>query len=518
MVDVRVAAWSTVPPIGAGSESASSRLAFLISLFTILHISDLHRSADDPISNDELISTLIADRDRYAREEPKIAPPDAIIVSGDLVQGAPIGSDGYRAVISDQYETALQFLSELADRFVDGDRSRVVLVPGNHDVDWNASRLAMAEVPRADWPADLYGALGAPGTRLRWSWGEQTLLRISDEVVYASRFAGYRAMAARFYDGVVLSDPYDPSADWNLFELCDGRIAAIAFNSCFDNDCCRLVGAIQEPAVARSHVRVHEKGPYELQLAIWHHSVSGPPEHSDYLDVSTVHKLIGKGFRLGLHGHQHRAEAVPHVIHLPEQEMMVVAGAGSLCAGASALPPGVNRQYNIIEIRDDLSGARIHVREIAVATVFGPGRMPELGGNAYADFDWPPVLDDMGRVPSITALKLAALVERAEGLYQRGEYAEALSTLTGLDLTPGSYQRKLALNAAEKAGDWASILAMFVEPTTPEEVMAVVSAHVELRDFESAQATVDTVPREILADATRRDIIDMINVQRDLHP
>ena len=30
-----------------------------------MHISDLHRSPRDPISNDELISALVHDRDRY---------------------------------------------------------------------------------------------------------------------------------------------------------------------------------------------------------------------------------------------------------------------------------------------------------------------------------------------------------------------------------------------------------------------------------------------------------------------
>ena len=33
--------------------------------FSIMHISDLHRSPRDPISNDELISALVHDRDRY---------------------------------------------------------------------------------------------------------------------------------------------------------------------------------------------------------------------------------------------------------------------------------------------------------------------------------------------------------------------------------------------------------------------------------------------------------------------
>ncbi len=59
--------------------------------YTLLHISDLHRLATDPIGNPELLSTLISDRERAAREAPVIAAPDAITVTGDLVQGPRLG-------------------------------------------------------------------------------------------------------------------------------------------------------------------------------------------------------------------------------------------------------------------------------------------------------------------------------------------------------------------------------------------------------------------------------------------
>ena len=45
--------------------------------FSILHISDLHRSPYDPKSNGELISALISDRERYRHETPRIAAPEA---------------------------------------------------------------------------------------------------------------------------------------------------------------------------------------------------------------------------------------------------------------------------------------------------------------------------------------------------------------------------------------------------------------------------------------------------------
>jgi 3',5'-cyclic AMP phosphodiesterase CpdA len=103
-------------------------------MFSILHISDLHRSTDDPIDNDSLIAALLSDSDRYTGETPVVPSPDAIIVSGDLIQGAPIGLKGWEAAIVSQYQVAEAFLNNLIYRFLDGDRRKLIIVPGNHDV------------------------------------------------------------------------------------------------------------------------------------------------------------------------------------------------------------------------------------------------------------------------------------------------------------------------------------------------------------------------------------------------
>ncbi|MFZ3178763.1 MAG: hypothetical protein WBO09_23815 [Methylocystis silviterrae] len=53
-------------------------------MFTILHISDLHRSREEPVDNDSLIAALLGDGDRYLGEMPPVPRPGAIVVSGDL--------------------------------------------------------------------------------------------------------------------------------------------------------------------------------------------------------------------------------------------------------------------------------------------------------------------------------------------------------------------------------------------------------------------------------------------------
>ena len=157
------------------------------SIFTILHLSDLHRSGTDPISNAELLSSLVADGERYVAAAPSISPPDAIVVSGDLVQGLPMGSADYPEGLERQYDEALEFLQGLAAHFLDGDRSKLVIVPGNHDVDWNMARSAMAVVDAEG--KDVEKLIAARGSLFRWSWKTRELLRISDRSKYENRFS-----------------------------------------------------------------------------------------------------------------------------------------------------------------------------------------------------------------------------------------------------------------------------------------------------------------------------------------
>ena len=135
-------------------------------MFSILHISDLHRSPHDPIANDTLVAALLADRDRYVLETPEIPCPNAIVVSGDLVQGASMGTD-YRTEIEQQYEVTYELLANLADRLLDGDRRRVVIVPGNHDCCWNTARSAMRLVSPENEPTNMEAALLGPGSVYR---------------------------------------------------------------------------------------------------------------------------------------------------------------------------------------------------------------------------------------------------------------------------------------------------------------------------------------------------------------
>ena len=160
-------------------------------MYSILHISDLHRSKDEPIDNRSLLASLVADRDRYVLETPRIPPPDAVIVSGDLIEGASIGAEDWEESLKTQHEVAYSFLTGLCKHFLNGDKSRMILTPGNHDVCWNTSFRAMKSVANNQYPSDVLASIIQPSSTYRWSWPERKLFRITNEAVYEQRMDRY---------------------------------------------------------------------------------------------------------------------------------------------------------------------------------------------------------------------------------------------------------------------------------------------------------------------------------------
>ena len=139
----------------------------MIPSVSILQISDLHRERLSPIRNDVLLNSLENDRTRYAtgRDSAPIRSPDIIVVSGDIIRGVPPGTDDYEAKLGQQHQEALQFLTALTDRLLGGDRKRLVLVPGNHDV--SACHFIRASNPSSWLPTARTSSCLSCSTRLK---------------------------------------------------------------------------------------------------------------------------------------------------------------------------------------------------------------------------------------------------------------------------------------------------------------------------------------------------------------
>ena len=476
-------------------------------MFSILHITDLHRAKSDPISNAELLSALISDSEGYSYEDPPIPRPKAIVVSGDVIQGVTLHHSNYEAELAEQYDAAYEFLTQLTDRFLGGDRTKVIIVPGNHDIDWNVALSAMDLVEDEKLPTNLPGALYEANSPYRWDWKSRRLYIVRDKPRYDLRLAAFWSFFQRFYDGCEGMLRVVAGADANLYSLDEGRIGVAAFNSCVSNDCFSFRGEISREVIAQSYLDLKDLGPWRLQIAVWHHDIDGPPHRSDYMDLEIVRGMIGRGFRLGLYGHQHRVQITPQHAHLLNEETMVVVSAGSLCAGARELPTGALRGYSIIEIHDDYRGARVHVREMRFSNLFSKAILRDFQGRSFVDLTWTTPLDAAGRPENPVAEERVAILRAAEdALHGSNNPKETLRILSKIDISDDPFARRLILDAATAIGNPNILIDKVGVPQTIGELILLVDAHIEVGESRKASEVLAndsdrlSVPRNIRND------------------
>jgi len=484
-------------------------------LFSILHISDLHRTPHARISNEELLSALVRDRDSYTQGDTPIRPPDAIVVSGDIVQGIPLKKENGQASLRAQYEEAEEFLSGLAAELLGGDRSKVIIVPGNHDIDWQLAKKAMQVVEVGDLPANVLSALQEPGSNFRFSWSTREVFHIIDPDLYGRRFDAFWNFFKSFYSGVNGLLRVEPGSDANLYSLHDGRIGVAAFNSCHGNDCFAFHGAIPAKVISQTHLDMRRLGPFELSIAVWHHNLEGPPYRTDYMDIEIVRAMIGRGFRVGMYGHQHRAQVSAQSLRLAASETMAILGTGALCAGGAELPSGSHRQYSIVEINDDLRSARVHVREVMDSDLFGPASLPAFGRGASVDVTWDSPTNAIGVPINTKQRAVTVAVEEAERLVKTGKPKDAIAKLWPLRSNLSEYGRKLLLQAATAADDQMCIGDLTVRPVSIEELILGVEARIRQRDDAKAYLD-DHATRLLLPSAQVRDLAIRISTSERL--
>ena len=244
---------------------------------TLLHISDLHRTSKPRLNNDELLSAIASDAARWSGEG--IPKPDLVVVSGDLIQGASIDTSDPDSEIVDQYTEAGDFLRRLAAEFVDSDRSRMVIVPGNHDVNWGRARSAMK--PLATCPTGIADKALRAGSGLRWNWSEQQAYEISERGLYDSRFEHFRQFQADFYAGLEPNPLAHGDSPIVFVEYPSLGLVIAGFASWHGNDCFCHVGEIDSASLAASRKLLSgSKAP--LAVAVWHHGILGGPRTHDY--------------------------------------------------------------------------------------------------------------------------------------------------------------------------------------------------------------------------------------------
>lgn len=455
-------------------------------MLSVLQISDLHRSSSDPVTNAELVATVLHEHDRAMRRG--MHPVRAIVVCGDVIQGCRLDTPNFEQELRDQYEIAVDLLMRLSRDLLDADMSRLIVVPGNHDVCWNTARSAMVEASDAEHE-DAFNLLQRPGTDYRWDWKNRKLFRIADAARYGARLDAYRRFFGDLYGGAL---PEAVNGEAWLFPVDD--VLFVGFESCLDTDCFNHAAAISADTIAQVAMGLRGRRA-RLRVAVWHHNIEGPPTTSDYLDQGCIRKLIYHGFRLGLHGHQHYAATAPVYIHTDRDEMMAVISAGSLCAGRRDLPPGRTRGFNFLVIDEDQH--RAHVWSLAMdmeARV-----QPEYvfnGGSAEREVSWTKALTDTMAIDDARVAILEA--ERAK---HEGRTADAVGILVPHLSDLGVYGRSLLIELLLAQGALDEVLRLVGQHLDPEEVPLVISAMIAARRSADAEMLLDQYREVLVPDA-----------------
>lgn len=299
---------------------------------TVLHLSDLHFGDEEYFWSTPKVFSAAA---RPAHDRPTLAGtvindlrdlqakfslwPDLVIVSGDLLDHAS----------SQGIEPCISFLAELADALGLG-RERVVLCPGNHDVDRE-----MAETdPR-------------------------------------QALAPYVAIWNAFYQPVsTLVPQLEGRAElWSRCRLfnCNDDLAVLSLNSCeaLGNEHYRRHGYVGVKQLERAAKLLDNANlsPNTRRIAVLHHHLSQfhgavGEDYSILVEVRRVLEwLRDHHFHLVVHGHQHRSGV--DVLVLRQNALTIIAGGSTGVSAKWRADGSVPLQYQLLRFHQNGAGDRL---------------------------------------------------------------------------------------------------------------------------------------------------------------
>ena len=275
-----------------------------MSIFTWLHLSDLHfRAGGDWDRNIVLHQLLVDIKERMAIGDLR---PDLILVSGDVAfSGQPV-----------EYALAKQFFDELL-KATGLRKDRLFVVPGNHDVD----RKAISR-----------GAAAIAGALTYRTAVNELLTHGEDRRLVLRRQDAYGAFVNEYFAGHLTFD--DNSFFYTReIEVAGQQVAILGLNTAWlaagDEDRGRL--ALGERQVRLALDATRDAG---LRMALLHH----PFDWLQEFDRDDCETLLMQGCAFIMHGHLHRTDLLS--LTTPDARAMILA-AGA-CYETRQYPNGYN--------------------------------------------------------------------------------------------------------------------------------------------------------------------------------
>jgi len=287
----------------------------------ILHLSDIHIETKSEASI--YLSQLEAD----LIKELGITILHYLVISGDI---------GNKS-LETEYLAACELIDGLISRF-SLNKEQVVIVPGNHDINWDISEDAYYFVKNSILPDHLprgkYVEAGNVGILLR------------DDALYKKRFDNFsRYLYERIYShrypmeydkqGIIFSNEHD-------------KILFLSLNSCWGIDHheqYRSRSSINMNALSNSLKSIIDEQYNDwLKIAVWHHPVIGSESisNNELLEQLSVH-----AFQICMHGHIHQAQK-SFYDYDPKRKIHII-GAGTFGAPVKEQVSGIPLQYNLLK-------------------------------------------------------------------------------------------------------------------------------------------------------------------------
>lgn len=303
---------------------------------SILHISDLHfGNRDDATRHFALLETDIS-------AELNKNSLDFVVISGDIATHST----------EEEYESAFYFVDRLLKRFGTSPE-RLIIVPGNHDLNWDISKNAYRFNYRSS-------SMSPDDSNIHIPAGDAGRLE-RDEEDYKKRFDNFNTFFfKKVFQGKDYPADYDSQAILYPFEK--EKILFLGLNTSWQID--NNVQFRNRSSVNPSSIyKCFERNPIEnysnyLKIVVAHHPITGPDAMKD---VEFVDYLIVLGFQVYLHGHIH--EAIESFHKYDDARKMNITGAGTFGAITKEQKPGIPLQYNLLEIQTNSSKIKVNSRK-----------------------------------------------------------------------------------------------------------------------------------------------------------
>lgn len=305
-----------------------------------VHLSDLHFGADSQatIWSSQLVQDL--------KQNLALTRIDGLILSGDIANLAK----------RQEYDAAEKFIARVMKEF-SVEPHQLILVPGNHDVDWSVTKKAYQAQRREQ----------TDGFRPGIDYAESitsAYVELRNDKKYQARSKTF----ADFYQRVTRQPyPIEPSEQGLVCFFESSGVLFLGLNSAWQVDHNYPTrSSISDVALSRAIDQVLTTPLYRearLKIAVFHHPVGGA-DAARLRDTGFLERLALSGFRLALHGHVH--EPGDWSFRYYRERGLDILGAGTFGAEAPHRPPSVPRHYQILEV--DAQRIRVRSRRLDKAT------------------------------------------------------------------------------------------------------------------------------------------------------